>query len=151
MQENVTAVAGPASRLEGNLVGAGGGAAGVDLRGDAGGGEIAGAHGVDKGRGAVGGDQVDGASAEAAAGKAGAEAAGLAVGEIDEDVDLRAGGLEVVAEAGHGLGHEFAKAGEVAGAEGLDGGKDAIVFGDDVAAAAQGSRRHFGAPFIEVR
>src|ERR1017187_6536356 len=128
IQKNVTAVAGQVSRLEGNLVGAGRGAAGVYLRDDAGGGEIAGAHGVDKGRGAVGGDEVDGASAEAAAGKAGAEAAGLAVGEIDEDVDLRAGGLEVVAEAGHGLGHEFAKAGEVAGAEGLDGGQDAIVF-----------------------
>src|ERR1017187_3424425 len=86
IQKNVTAVAGQVSRLEGNLVGAGRGAAGVYLRGEAGGGEIAGAQGVDKGRGAVGGDEVDGASAEAAAGEAGAEAAGLPVGEIDEDV-----------------------------------------------------------------
>ena len=69
----------------------------------------------DEGGGVIGGDEVDGAAAEASAGEARAEAAGLLLGEGDEDVDLGAGGLEVVAEAEVGFVHEFAEAGEVVG------------------------------------
>ena len=75
---------------------------------------------------------------------------GCVGGQVDEDVDLRAGGLEVVAEADMGFVHELAEAAEVGVVEGFYGGEDAVVFGDDVAAAAEDVGRHLMAPLGEV-
>ena len=129
---------------------AGGRAAGIDFRGDAGGGEVTGAHGIDEGCSVVRGDEVDGATAEASTGEARAKTAGLFIGEVDEGVNLGAGGFEVVAEAKLGFVHELAEAGEVGGAECFDCGQDAVIFGDNVAATPQGLCRHLAAPEGEV-
>jgi len=98
---------------------------------------VGGFEGDDEGVGVLSGDEVDGASAEAAAGEAGAEAAREVDGRGDEEVDLCATALEVVALAGVGFGHQLAELNGVAGEHGLFGCADAGVFGDDVAAAAE--------------
>ena len=131
-------------------MGAAGGAAGIDLRGDAGGFPVAGAHGLGEGLDVGGGDQIDGAAAEASASKARAEAAGLFAGQRDQDVDLLAGRFEVVAQADVGLAHQLAEVGQVGDAEGIGGGQYARVLGDDVAAALEHAGGHLAAPLVEV-
>ena len=94
--------------------------------------------------------QVDRAAAETAAGHARAEHAVDATGEFDQDVDLAAADLVVVAHADVRSVHQPADFADLTGLERRRGALDAIVLGDDVAAAAQNQLRQQRAVSGEV-
>src|SRR5271155_651617 len=80
-------------------------------------------------------NQVHGAAAESSAGEARADAACLLCGQIDENVGLRATGLEVVSIAGMGGIHQPSEAFEVTGFQRIGRRDGALVLRNNVATA----------------
>ena len=88
---------------------------------------IAGSHGPRKAFCRAGINQRHGASSEAGAGHARTQAAGHTLGAPDHDIELTAGNLEVVAQAGVAGIHQPAQLGGVALTHGFGRGQSTRV------------------------
>src|SRR5271156_1152813 len=95
-------------------------------------------------------DYVHSAAAKSSAGKARADAAGFFRGQIDENVDLRATGLEIVSISGVGRIHQPAERLEIAGFQRIGRSNRAFVLRNNVTAALENLRPHLIAPTLEV-
>src|SRR5580698_9040486 len=116
----------------------------VDLRRAAGAAAIPGGDLRGEGLDGRGLHQVDGAPAEAGAGEPGALADGHRQGELDQDVELRAAHLVVVAQAGVRFGHEGPELRDVTRPHRRHRGEHPRVFGDDVATSLPHDGREQG-------
>ncbi len=125
-------------RVRRNRPGAVGRLADVDLRGDAGFLAVGIGDGTGKLHDARGVNKINGCAAKAAAGHARAMDTGLAIGDIDHEVELRATDFKQITKADVRFGHAPAEAGKVAGAQGFGAVEHASVFGDDVEGALEG-------------
>ena len=104
-----------------------------------------------EGIGVIGVDEVHGASAKAAASHARAVDAGAGRSEVDKQIKLPATYFVVIAQAGMGAIKQVAEKTDVLRVQRIDGSKDSLIFGDDVAAAAINDGGKSMAELFQVR